>query len=158
MADPPNYLRLLMFLLFAVLVISGIGLLLRKPIRRYWRMRNLNRHWERAKKDLKRLEQEPNQEIQLESINSMWRTYLDPRHQHQLGAMTTTELRESIRQFHFLKIEEQASLVKAAELRDRVAFAGQPLSKAEIHTLITSLEKVIDRTHAYRKAKLQGSR
>ncbi len=157
-SDPPNYLRLMLVSLFGLLILFGIAFFLRRPIRRYWKLRNLNRNWDRTQKGLERLSKEPNQEIQLESINRLWRTYLDPYQKHQLGAMTTTELREGIQALTYLRMEDQQALIKAADFRDRVSFAGQPLKKPELHSLIQSLEKIIDRTYEYRKARIQKSR
>lgn len=156
--DPPNYLNILLACFAITLFIVLAGLSLRKPISRFWAMRNLNRQSERVKKSLDRIAIEQNQEIQLESLNSLWRDYLDPKQKRQLGAMTTTELQQGVQGLTYLRIEDQKALLHAARLRDQVSFAGIPISKAEIHTVIESLKKIVDSTYTFRKDQLQSSK
>lgn len=156
--DPPNYLNILLvtFGITVLLILAGLGL--RKPINRFWALRNLNRQSERAKKALDRIAVEQNQEIQLESLNSLWRDFLDPQQKRQLGAMTTTELQNGIQSLKYLRIEDQKALIRAARLRDQVSFAGIPISKVEISTVIDSLKGIVDRTYTFRKSQLQRSK
>lgn len=156
--DPPNYLR-------AMLVALGLGLaavlivvLLRRPLRKYWLLRNLGRGLDRARRGLDRLAQENNQEIQLESLNSLWRAYVDPKAEHQLGAMTTTELREGVRRLRYLDLADQQVLVQASVLRDRVLFAGETVARQEVGSLVDGLRRVLDKTYAHRKAAIQAGR
>lgn len=158
LADPPNYLNILLVTAGMILLLVLIGLGLRKPIKRFWAMRNLNRQSERVKKALDRIAVEQNQEIQLESLNTLWRDYLDPQQKRQLGAMTTTELSQGIQGLTYLRIEDQKALLHAARLRDQVSFAGIPISKTEINTVITSLKKIVDSTYTFRKNQLQSSK
>lgn len=156
--DPPNYLNILLLSFTAIVVMILLGLALRKPIRRFWAMRNLNRQSERVKKSLDRIAIEQNQEIQLESLNSLWREFLDPQQKRQLGAMTTTELQQGIQSLVHLKIEDRKALLQAAKLRDQVSFAGVSISKAEISSVIESLKRIVDRTYVFRKNQLQKSK
>lgn len=156
--DPPNYLNILLvtFVITVLLILAGLSV--RKPIQRFWAMRNLNRQCERVKKSLDRIGLEQNQEIQLESLNSLWRDYLDPHQKRQLGAMTTTELQQGIQKLSYLRIEDQKALLQAARLRDQVSFAGVSISKPEINAVIESLKKIVDSTYTFRKNQLQSSK
>lgn len=156
--DPPNYLNNLLVISGIILLFVLLGLGLRRPIRRLWAMRNLNRQSDRVKKALDRIAVEQNQEIQLESLNSLWRDYLDPQQKRQLGAMTTTELIQGVQSLKYLRIEDQKALLHAARLRDQVSFAGIPISKTEINTVIESLKKIVDSTYTFRKSELQSSK
>ncbi len=156
--DPPNYLNILLATFAVILLLILAGLSVRKPIQRFWAMRNLNRQSERVKKSLDRIALEQNQEIQLESLNSLWREYLDPQQKRQLGAMTTTELQQGIQKLSYLRIEDQKALLQAARLRDQVSFAGVSISKTEINAVIDSLKKIVDSTYTFRKNQLQSSK
>lgn len=156
--DPPNYLRPMMLAMGLVLVLGILSLILHKPIRRMWGMRQIRRNWDRVKRALQRLAEEPNQEIQLESLNALWRSYLDPQQKFNLGAMTTTELPQGIRQLNYLSLSDQRALVKAAMLRDQVIFAAQPAATEQVASLIQDLARVFDETFSYRKIHFHKSR
>ena len=153
--DPPNYFPSLLLGFFVLLGASLIVFLLRKPARRYWALRNLNRNVERTKKALERLSGEQHQQIQLESLNMLWRSFLDPKMDLQLGAMTTTELIAGVQRLPFLTIEDHKALLKAATLRDEVSFAGNTVAKATIQDTIQALQRVVDRVYRHRKALIQ---
>lgn len=156
--DPPNYLSFLLVVFFVLLLTSLIVFALRKPARRYWALRSLNRSAERMRKALERLSREQNQEIQLETLNSLWRSFLDPEQDIQLGAMTTTELSEGVQKLSYLNIEDQKALLEAARLRDQVSFAGHAVGQSTISATFTALQRVVDRVYKHRKSLIQGAR
>ncbi len=156
--DPPNYLRAMLVTLGLGLVVLLLVVVLRRPLRKYWQLRNLGRGLDRAQRGLERLAQENNQEIQLDSLNTLWRAYVDPKAEHQLGAMTTTELREGVRRLRHLDISEQQVLVQASTMRDRVMFAGEAVARQEVSALVNGLKQVLDKTYAHRKAAIQEGR
>lgn len=156
--DPPNYLSFLLLTFFALMLVSLLVFALRKPARRYWALRNLNRSTERMRKSLERLSKEQNQEIQLETLNTLWRNYLDPEQKIQLGAMTTTELSEGVQKLPYLNIEDQKALLEAARLRDQVSFAGHTVGYATIGDTFTAFQRVVDRVYQHRKSLIQGDK
>ena len=156
--DPPNFLRIMLLGLFIILLLTLFAFLLRKPIEKFVMMRTLKRNWERAQKGLARIGEEPNQEIQLESLNSLWRSYLDKNNDIQLGAMTTTELIAGVKKLNYLTLEDHQVLVKAANMRDQVLFAGVPVSGPEVKRLVIELARVFDSTFENRKEQYQSSR
>lgn len=155
MEDPPNYMYLFGIILAVLAVLTALGILLRKPIRKFFKIRRMDQEWAGVKKHLGRLEKMQDPARVLEELNHLWKTYFDRKDQLALLAKTTTELRADISRMTFISIEQQKVLIQTAEAGDRVIYAGENISRHDTSRMIQEIKAVLGNVYKKRRRELQ---
>ena len=155
MKDPPNYMYLFGIILVVLAVLTTLGILLRKPIRKFLKLRRMDQEWAGVKKHLSRLEKTQDVARILEELNHLWKTYFDRKDQLALLAKTTTELRRDISRMNFISIEQQKILIQTAEAGDRVIYAGENISRHDTSRMIQEIKAVLGNVYKKRRRELQ---
>ena len=160
MVDPPNYLGIgiLVAAIFVVMAIAGF--FLRKPLEKYLAIRKTDLEWRAVKKQLKRMENLPDQIKLFDQLNQLWKAYLDPDDSIGLRSMTTTEIRREIIKFSDYSMNQQQVLINTSRTADQVIYAGKTLRLAEVLEILENIKKVLGSTYLRRKkqVKKEGKR
>lgn len=151
LSPPPNYSLWTMVGVILLILIGVIAILLRRPIDRYLKLQRLKQEWIEVRKQLKRLGQDDDQSYQLDQLNHLWKSYLDPDDSIGFLSMTTTELKNNLPLLMFLTRTQKDILLQAAMAGDQVIYANEPIAKEEVDTLIWNLHEIIDTVYEERQ-------
>jgi hypothetical protein len=153
--DPPDYSWLFLLVGGLALLMGLLMVLLRRPIRRFLRRRQLSQDWYQVRRQLRKLGQERNQEKFFEQLGHLWKGYLTETEQVPLLSMTTTELRETILQMSHLNMEQQHALLQIAEEADQVIYAGAELAPQQLERHLRTARQILTLEYQRRKRKLE---
>jgi len=152
---PPNYVMV------TLATMGGIGLLallifaLRKPFQRQLALRQLKRQYALLQRKLERVRSEKDVPTRVEALNSLWKSYLDPKDTYHLRSLTTTELKQRVKDLDHLAPHQQEVLLEASKLADRVIYAGQSIEGVEVNQLAAMLEPIFKQEFERRKEGLR---
>ncbi len=158
LTDPPNYRPLIIAVLAICVLAILLYLALRKRIQRYLELRSLQSEWQQIRKKLRKLDQLENTTIFFSAINTLWKSYVDPREELSLRSLTTTELRAVITQLSYLSAEQQRDLIRIAETADEVIYAGNTEVRFSSEEAIQRIRVVLRKAYEERRKALHHVR
>ncbi|MCI4667027.1 MAG: hypothetical protein MRZ79_02620 [Bacteroidia bacterium] len=139
MTDPPNYTLIILLSLAGIVFLIGLFFVLKEPVIKRLKLRNNKKQFEEALFKLKSISGLIDPERQIEVVNDLWKSYLDPDQEHKLKALTTMELEGELIMMHHLNEEHREPLIEASALYDRAVYAGEYLNSEEINNLLVKL-------------------
>jgi hypothetical protein len=144
-SDPPNYLLLGGIAVAVISLLVLLAFAMRKPLHRYWARRRLQKEWQSIQRRLKTLKKKPPAAAEyLDSLNHIWKDYLDPKGQYALRSLTTTELAPVLKTMPEVPSGSMDLLLHAASAGDRVIYAGEPMLATEILGLLGEISGVLE--------------
>lgn len=148
---PPNYFFITLASMGVVGFLALLVWVLRKPFQRQLALRQIRRQYLLLQRKLDRLQAEKDLPTRVEALNSLWKSYLDPKDQLHLRSLTTTELKQRVKDLSYLPESQQAVLLEASQLADKVIYAGQAITIVEVNQLTIQLQPIFKQELERRK-------
>ncbi|MDX1909160.1 MAG: hypothetical protein SF053_19130 [Bacteroidia bacterium] len=144
LADPPDYTRLGIMGAGLLITLIILGVSLRKPLIRYFRLRQIRREWLNTVRRVQNMEQERDPVLYVSAMNALWKGLLDPEDQYGLKSMTTTELSRYMDEIPGITDLQRDALLHASRTGDRVVHAGLPLTNDDAVSIAWEVRRLID--------------
>jgi hypothetical protein len=142
---PANVWLITFVILASILLLIGMGFLLKNPITRYLQKRFILREWGNLRKQISRLQQQiGNQPVYLDEMNKLWKDALEQEDGISFRSMTTTELIPNLEESENLSSEQKEILIKAAKAGDKVIYAGIQIQKSELESISEGISSVLE--------------
>ena len=142
---PANIWLITFVILSSILLLIGVGFLLKNPIMRYLQKRFILREWGNLRKQISRLQQQiGNQPVYLDEMNKLWKDALEQEDGISFRSMTTTELIPNLEESENLSSEQKEILIKAAKAGDKVIYAGIQIQKSELESISEGISSVLE--------------
>ena len=149
--EPIDYGMLALVVGLGALALLGLGRVMRKPVKRFLRIRQLKGEWSHIKKRLDMLALQAAQPANyLDELNHIWKDYLDPKATFALRSLTTTELGVSIGNLEELKMEDSQRLLQCAKAADQAIYAGEPISSDTLTQQKTAVQEILSTVFRFR--------
>lgn len=150
--DPGSHLRLLLFWLAGLLMLMALLWILRKPLRRWWKLQALRREYRHILAQLQAIQAgAAHQAHCLYRLNQLWKSYADRQGSLGLKSFTTTELQAEMQQLPLLNTPSLPRLLQMVHKSDMAIYAGKKLRKKEIEQFIQLVQQYIEELYqAYR--------
>lgn len=156
--DPPNYVLIGGVTLLGILVVLGLIRILRAPANRYFASRKLQSEYLQIEKQRKALATVDDSSHKIESLNEIWKTYLDPSLQLNIKSLTRTELQGVLPKLTHLTPFQRDLLAEIALVGDQVLFAQMKADDQQLEYFRQALAPILLTEYERRKAEAKGNR
>ncbi len=154
-SDTPDYLLWGLIIVVVHVFIGLLFVLLRKPIRRVFAMRKLEKEWKKVTERLGKTQQLiPQPQAFMNEVNFIWKHYLDPQKHFSLATLSSSELAQTLPQLAQLDSGEQNALLQLSQKADLVLYAGKAMNEQQLISVPQQLQDVLKKEFERRKAEL----
>jgi len=154
--DNPNYMRGLLILLLVCVSIGLIYLSARKPLKRWYRRRQIRKEWDNIYQMYQQLEKHAtSHRAYITAMDMLWRSYLYPHQPEKLKSMTTSELKLAHAKLSAYSEYEQNILQEISILKDQIIHAEQRVDTSRLGELNQQLLIVLRKSYKLRLAEVK---